>query len=227
MTETYEPELGQMVFGNPSQELECPEYIEALLSHLGHEIERIVWNVTQKKYDSPTGNVGGLYKNDTFEMRSYYWGECTCGFDARDYEWSGQHSHKPKCWTETYQAIRREFVLGGIDEYTEEGRAKFLTRAKELGWPFETQDGIAVYCNCGYDEEYAKWRETNDHVPDCPTIMPNFRCGDFEVSWYKYLGRGMSMNREISEADAVAVLNKCMESVRRDEQTRLNGVEFH
>jgi hypothetical protein len=50
---------------------------------------------------------------------------------------------------------------------------------------------------------------------------PNFKCGDIEVCWYKYLGRGMTINREVTEAEAVAMFDKCMASVRAMESDEL------
>ena len=41
----------------------------------------------------------------------------------------------------------------------------------------------------------------------------NFKCGDLEISWYKYMGRGMSANRDISPDDASAVLRKCLDAL--------------
>lgn len=42
----------------------------------------------------------------------------------------------------------------------------------------------------------------------------NFKWKDFEVSWYKYMGRGMSMNRAITPDEGVEMLNECLVSVR-------------
>lgn len=71
----YEPELGQMAFGNPWNQYECPELVIAGLEYLADEICRVMGNNTQEDFDPPTGNYGTKFKNDTFEMRSYYWGE--------------------------------------------------------------------------------------------------------------------------------------------------------
>jgi len=73
-------ELGQMAFGNPVREYECPLsiYIEEGLERLSEEIERIEWNKTQKVFQAPTRNSGTHYKTDAFEMHAYYWGDCDC-----------------------------------------------------------------------------------------------------------------------------------------------------
>ncbi len=34
---------------------------------------------------------------DAFEIHRYYWGDCTCGFEESDAEWSHQHPHHHRC----------------------------------------------------------------------------------------------------------------------------------
>lgn len=46
----------------------------------------------------------------------------------------------------------------------------------------------------------------------------NFKCGDLEISWYKYLGRGMSANMEISPDMAATVLQTCVDAIRAYEK---------
>ena len=128
MKAKYIPEIGQSVFGCPTSEYSCPEFIEAGLKHLSNEIERVEWNITQKEYDSPIYNNSEHYKTDIFTMDSYYWGD---------------------------------------DESIEQ--------------------------------------------------IPNFKHGDFEVRWYKYLGRGMSMNKEIDANKFFEIIDLCLKSVRDKE----------
>ena len=48
---------------------------------------------------------------------------------------------------------------------------------------------------------------------------PNFKCGDFEVHWYKWLGRGMSMNQDIDANRFFELIDKCLESVRAKDRS--------
>jgi hypothetical protein len=136
----YEPELGQALWGCPTSEFDCPEFIEAGLRHLSNEIERVEWNRTQEEFDSPMDNTGASYKALGFELHAYYWGDC----------------------------------------------------------------------ECGAGEDY-------NHAPSCRTMWPNFRCGDFEVRWYKYLGRGMSMNQDVDANTFFKIIDRCLASVRLTE----------
>jgi hypothetical protein len=45
-----------------------------------------------------------------------------------------------------------------------------------------------------------------------PTNAPNFHYKplDFKLWWYKYIGRGMEMNREISAAECAEMLVRCL-----------------
>jgi len=119
----YEPELGQMCFGQPWKEYGCPEWIEAFLNMIRAELDRVMWNIDQKRYDSPFGNTGNRFKNDVFEVEAYSW---------------------------------------------------------------------------------------NDEVNQAY----NFKWKDVEISWYKYLGRGMSINQELTHEKAVQMLDECLKSLR-------------
>jgi hypothetical protein len=47
----------------------------------------------------------------------------------------------------------------------------------------------------------------------------NFKWGDFELSWYKWFGRGMSMNREMGTAEAARMLDECLAATRTYEES--------
>lgn len=67
---TYTPELGQMVYGNPTGAHKMPYYAESLVLHVLDQIERVYWNQQQcdwDRFDDP--EISGI----TF--RPYWWGE--------------------------------------------------------------------------------------------------------------------------------------------------------
>jgi hypothetical protein len=116
---TFQPELGQALFGQPHQEHEVPDIWDAALCFIRDELERVMWNVRQKEYASPFANAGERFDCPTFSVHAYSWDE-----------------------------------------------------SKEQPWNF-------------------KWR-------------------DVEISWYKYLGRGMSANRLLSPELAAEMLAECL-----------------
>lgn len=42
---------------------------------------------------------------------------------------------------------------------------------------------------------------------------PNFKCGDVEISWYKRLGRGTTINKRISRRKMEKIYLKCLVSI--------------
>jgi len=48
---------------------------------------------------------------------------------------------------------------------------------------------------------------------ECLDSRPNFKCGAVEVNWYKYIGRGMSVNRPVSRKEWRDIFNKCFKSL--------------
>lgn len=117
----YAPELGQAIFGQPCQQYEVPDIMDAALCRIRDRLDTVMWNTHQKEYDSPFGNTGNSFKNETFEAVAYDW--------------------------------------------------------------------------------------VSDDQPF------NFAWRDLRISWYKYLGRGMSANVEITPDLAAECLRDCLQSL--------------
>lgn len=124
---TYEPEIGQAMFGQPYREHGASELLIAALSAIDSELDRVMWNKNQVSYDSPFANTGNSFKNDTFEVEAYSWNE-------------------------------------------------------------------------EYDQPY------------------NFKWKDVEISWYKWHGRGTSVNQELSPERISEMLNDCLYSLGKMEE---------
>lgn len=45
----------------------------------------------------------------------------------------------------------------------------------------------------------------------------NFKYKDIEISWYKYLGRDMDINRKMSLEEIYQMYQDCVESVRKED----------
>ena len=43
--------------------------------------------------------------------------------------------------------------------------------------------------------------------------LPNFKSAGFEVYWYKYLGRGMTMSEDIDANDFFEIIDSCVDSL--------------
>lgn len=73
----YEPEIGQMLFGQPHQRFEVPLYVEAALRAISAELDRVMWNLhgEEYEYESPFANTGNRFECDTFKVHAYDWNE--------------------------------------------------------------------------------------------------------------------------------------------------------
>ena len=49
----------------------------------------------------------------------------------------------------------------------------------------------------------------------------NFKCGDIEISWYKYLGRDTTINNEFDNAYIIEMFNKCKLSLLEYEEIEM------
>lgn len=70
--------------------------------------------------------------------------------------------------------------------------------------PFENS-GVK-FKNDVFEIEAYSWDESYDQPY-------NFKFRDIEVSWYKYLGRGMRVNRDVSALECAEMAAKCINSL--------------
>ena len=117
-TDSFEPEFGQLVMGQPPQEFETPGYVDAALEFLAE----MFFEDKNISKENPFRNTGYSWKNNVFEVHAYDWNE--------------------------------------------------------------------------------------DHIQEY-----NFKYKDIKVSWYKYLGRGSSINREVTPVECWEMLKECVESL--------------
>lgn len=69
-------ELGNIIFNtNKNQQYDCPRWIVALLNELDNQLDRVMWNNTQKEYSSPFENTSNSFKNNVFEVQAYDWND--------------------------------------------------------------------------------------------------------------------------------------------------------
>lgn len=66
----YVPELGQMAFGQPWRELECPGDVLSALTSL-----RGVWDALWGCDSNPFANTGNRYTGTVFSAHAYSWNE--------------------------------------------------------------------------------------------------------------------------------------------------------
>lgn len=99
-----------------------PNYVSAALNMVKEELDRVMWNINQEKYENPFSNTGNNFHSNTFDVQAYNWDD-----------------------------------------------------------------------------------ENNQQY--------NFKYKDYEVQWYKYFGRGMCANREISPDECSRMLDDCLKEL--------------
>jgi len=196
-------ELGQAVFGNKWETLDCPQYVEDGLYSLG----RFLALKEEGKWDGWWSE----FENETFAMRPYYWGECECGFEATEWEWSETHNHSQEC----YQTELKEIESTHGSKWNNpksERLIKDLCFKHRLTYP----QGCMVHCTCTHQAEWMEWISTHDHDTTCHVVLPNFQ--HFEsglaVHWYKHIGRSTTINKEIGFLEWQDIFDACRKSIQ-------------
>ena len=197
----YEPEIGQSIFGVPWLNYMSPKFIEKDLRTLSDLIDSGYIGY----------NYGSKFKNAVFEMNDYYWGECTCGYDEIENEWYDEHAHKNNCYQKDWQGLREKYA-GILDVQNNE----IIELCTKHNIPYNDGIGCAVHCTCDYEDRWTEFTLRNWHKLDCSVVVANFKYGELEIKWYKYIGRGMSSNRPITKKEWNDIFIKCTNSLKKD-----------
>jgi hypothetical protein len=201
------------------------------------------------KPDSFGGFLGGRfgyatdYENEVFRLRfDRQHGECSCGFEKLAEEWHSAHPHSSECYYSRFNALtdawEKEhnwgFTRGDERRPLYDQKDKYENKisrslCKELGIPWNKGWRSACHCTCGKDDQAKLWFSdpAHDHIEPCDIwwmSQPLFihkRTG-FEVSWYKWIGRDMKMNREsILGEEWSEIIQDCYRSI--PEEARLKA----
>lgn len=166
-------------------------------------------NALSDKINGKIGrNYGEHFNNSVFEMNDYYWGDCTCGYAEIESEWISSNFHKDFCYQIDYEKLTKEYP----DQiFLPEKEMRDLCEKHNI--PYNGGISSAVHCSCDYDEKWNNFLSVYSHKENCLLIRPNFKHFDFEISWYKYIGRGMEYNREIDKKEIKAIFDDCEESL--------------
>lgn len=100
-------------------------------------------------------------------------------------------------------------------EYVEAALGHIRNEVVRVLWNLH-QEEIDPFGNTGQKHKNAVFEvEAYDWGED---IQPyNFKWRDLEISWYKYLGRGMSMNRETSPDEMAEMIEECLAAMRKQD----------
>jgi hypothetical protein len=85
---------------------------------------------------------------------------------------------------------------------------------RKYGTQYEN-DTFMMHPYCWCDKEDCPWCEGEEWEEDSPEAGPNFHYKPlgFKVWWYKYIGRGMVQNKELTVKEMAAMLFQCLESL--------------
>lgn len=156
---------------------------------------------------------GTNYENDVFAMRTFYWGECECGFNDRAEVWHDANPHAEDCYQS--ELTRREKAAGihytqfmesdgsfdgdssSYDERQKLQAAIYADLAEKFGT--DRKLGAAVHCTCYRKHAAETFYASDNHSEKCGLVVPNFhfKPSNFKCSWYKYIGRDMEGGGEL------------------------------
>ena len=212
-----------LVFPEVSEDL-----VSSLMVAITKKIDESGSEIAVQGFLGGEHGYGAYYKNDVFEMRPFYWGDCECNYDSLRNTWEDEHSHDKEC----YQTLLRSMHYvnygadGGWNFDVKPGHEKNKKTYDDLcdcidilykqfkikaGTP-----GSHVHCTCMRDINYANFIKTISHSDECEMDKPNFRhyASGVEVEWYKYIGRSMEYDQSIPVKKWVDIFKESLDSIK-------------
>ena len=166
---------------------------------------------------------GAHYKNDVFEMRPFYWGDCVCHYDTVRSVWEEKNKHTQDCYQTIYH--EKHYVnYGGDDGWNFDlkeghdwsGKCGCIEETCAIFGIDPEAPGGAVHCTCNRTNEYVDFIKTISHADHCEMDKPNFKhyASGIEVEWYKYIGRSMEYDTTVTVEKWVEVFKECIDSIK-------------
>jgi len=192
-------ELGNLCFGNSRG-------IYQVDRHIGLEDE------LQRLFDfiDPDGSgYGPSFENEWLFLMPYYWGECTCGYEEKEIQWSEQNQHREDCYQTEYHKLNFKYD-------TPDCEVKKLCEKYGIEW--NDGYGSAIHCTCDYQDRWRKFTQKNDHEETCPIVLPNFwyKPDDIKIDWYKYPLRDAYSNIKLKIIPFTELIDKIIERLKKE-----------
>jgi len=217
MSTQFQPELGQMIFGNNYEryDLDRSKFQDEMNEFLEKASELLKKDICNMGYAS-------YFENEVFAVRPYYWGDCTCGYQEAEDTWSDSHDHESHCFSIKAEQFEAKLRQCGIKSFSDEYKDELKRFLKSESYPYLDEQGWRVYCDCSYEKEWIAWVEKNYHKENCPIILSNFhyKPDDVKINFYKYVGRSMSCNKPLTIEEFRKISKNCLKSLKAKNASR-------
>lgn len=176
------------------------------------------------------------FENDTFIIRPYHWGICSCGWDEIDdgHKSVRELEHREDCFQKDYEKLNRERKIKYDDKVVitknDKGYGWYIDSLIELyhkhGLDYDEdniQKGCAVRCSCDYHDrksniykEYASKFGNKGHKDGCKLVLDNFvyKPKGYRLQWYKYPLRDSYANQDLRKDEFKQIVDRCVESLK-------------
>lgn len=196
-------------------------------------VSRMMIAITKKIHESGSeivvqGVLGGEfgygahYKNDVFEMRPFYWGDCRCDYEDALAKWEEENDHDKDCYQTIFRAMHyKEDGYEYKDGHGWNDECGCVETVYKMFKINPNTPGSYVHCTCMYSIKWDNFNKTIAHSDICEVDKPNFKHynSGIEIEWYKYIGRSMDYDNDVDGNTFVEMFKECMESIGVNNKT--------
>jgi hypothetical protein len=199
--ERFTPTIAQALYGADWGTFNLPPFAESMFDGIMNEWNRVFWNTHQKSFQDHRHEATTL---GTVYYHPYVWDACDCG---------GQYPrHSGECRLTLDHSDWNRRRLDAISDPDPAGFGRLIDFSAEREAAFQAIDPRPT-CSCGAADG---WDE-HACTPSCISQLPNFGilADAVQIRWYKYPGRGMSVNVQLTTDEWVAWHDRVMAALDR------------
>lgn len=86
----------------------------------------------------------------------------------------------------------------------------------DYGDPFSNSGNVVGFDNGTFEVHAYDWNDEQSYPY-------NFKCGEIEISWYKYMGKGMTINKRSDAYELIEMFDKCINSLNEGWNNKLES----
>lgn len=163
----YQPEIGQMCWGQPWQSFDGSVLLDAAVERMARSWERIMWNRLQREVDRPFNNSGASFETEGLAIRAYSWD------DSDEQPWNLKCGEVEVSWYKHSWrglSVNRPMTNDDIADFLSAALAALEPCDTGLGyedgprWKPFTYNGV-LYNETSYEERETRKRQTPPSPP--------------------------------------------------------------
>jgi len=159
-------------------------------------------------------HTGCYFGNNVFEIRPYYFGECTCSRKKEFDKYLLENPHTKDCFITDLQILNDSYKKYPNYHNINKLKAERANEERRLcmiySIPYKSGKNLNNICTCGVLSKFNVVHEAH-----CLQVLPNFyfKPEELKIYWYKTYFRDSYVTQELTKEKFKNIIGECLRSI--------------